>query len=461
MAKINFDPELMRNIKIIYGDANLDGRTLKQLYQTWKTNPEIIKRTAQQKMPELKMASFNIQSSALPNSLKMQTQEIANDDLSRISSFDEAFNIANQKNLKTFIWKKTKANPSGLYAVITDSNKPTTKLIQKSKTPVKEISQEEKIPISVEGNQTNNGQNRKTEQSQSKPLFTVSQIPQFDYQDNIEYPNLRTSLIGTTWGAGMPTIIGENQVASKQNRKAEQSQSSSQVNNAQATINRYTMGNTVRGGDFGINRGLQKLFNYFGDVWNSRKSEAKPLTLSPGSTTKFQQGGAINNQQELQKAFMAYLIQDAQAQGIQLQSEQDLQAYAKQLGEKGLKAKYQEFIQKMQGGVMAKFGAKLEYIRKLKGICPEGYELKFFKQGGSICKVCEKGEKLKQKEFISKNDTVHVNGRPYDLTGKHKQYPKLTNDKYRKLPTSKQTDIDLKDQARKDKCGAKLKKKKK
>lgn len=38
------------------------------------------------------------------------------------------------------------------------------------------------------------------------------------------------------------------------------------------------------------------------------------------------------NQEELQKAFMAYLIQDAAAQGIQVQSEQDLQAYAEQLG---------------------------------------------------------------------------------------------------------------------------------
>ena len=75
------------------------------------------------------------------------------------------------------------------------------------------------------------------------------------------------------------------------------------------------------------------------------------------------------NQEELRKAFMAYLIQDAQAQGIQLQSEQDLQAYAEQLGEDGIKAKYQEFIQKMQGGVMARLGAKLEYYKKLKGVC--------------------------------------------------------------------------------------------
>lgn len=99
------------------------------------------------------------------------------------------------------------------------------------------------------------------------------------------------------------------------------------------------------------------------------------------------------NQEELQKAFMAYLIQDAAAQGIQIQSEQDLQAYAEQLGEDGIKAKYQEFMQKMQGGVMARLGAKLEYYKKLKGVCPEGEELVYFKQGGRICKACQKARK--------------------------------------------------------------------
>lgn len=166
-----------------------------------------------------------------------------------------------------------------------------------------------------------------------------------------------------------------------------------QLHQTWAPTSRYTMGNTVQGGDFGIHRGLQRLFNYLGDVWNSRKSEAKPLTLSPGHTTKFQQGGTMNNQQELQKAFVAYLIQDAQSQGVQIQSEQDLQAYAEQLGEDGIKAKYQEFMQKMQGGVMARLGAKLEYYKKLKGVCPEGEELVYFKQGGRICKACQKAQK--------------------------------------------------------------------
>lgn len=39
---------------------------------------------------------------------------------------------------------------------------------------------------------------------------------------------------------------------------------------------------------------------------------------------------------------------------------------------------------------MAKQGAKLQYIKRLRGECPEGYELKMFKAGGRICKKCMK-----------------------------------------------------------------------
>jgi hypothetical protein len=149
---------------------------------------------------------------------------------------------------------------------------------------------------------------------------------------------------------------------------------------------------------------------------------------SGGIINKYKQGNRMNNEQELQKAFMAYLIEDAAAQGVQIQSEQDLQAYAQQLGEEGLKAKYQEFIQKMQGGqgIKAALGAKLNYIRKIKGMCPDGQETYFFKEGGSIksgCKPCmakaQKGQELKKKgnavdqfkdRHINSNDTVWADG---------------------------------------------------
>lgn len=346
MAKVQFDPELMRNIKIIYGDADLDERTLRQLHQTWATNPDIIRRTAQQKMPKLQEAYFDApEMPSLPTRLEpLPTAEIAQDDLRGVKDFKTAFRAARERGLKQFMW--------GNSVYTTDLGQPSSKPKQPS----------------------------------------TIQIPQSDTQISIEAPDLIATTKGTTWGRGIPTITGGSQPASEQAR-AEQPSSKPKVNPVQATTSRYTMGNTVQGGDFGIHRGLQRLFNYLGDVWNSRKSEAKPLTLSPGHTTKFQQGGTMNNQQELQKAFVAYLIQDAQSQGVQIQSEQDLQAYAEQLGEDGIKAKYQEFMQKMQGGVMARLGAKLEYYKKLKGVCPEGEELVYFKQGGRICKACQKAQK--------------------------------------------------------------------
>lgn len=346
MAKVQFDPELMRNIKIIYGDADLDERTLRQLHQTWATNPDIIRRTAQQKMPKLQEAYFDApEMPSLPTRLEpLPTAEIAQDDLRGVKDLKTAFRAARERGLKQFMW--------GNSVYTTDLGQPSSKPKQPS----------------------------------------TIQIPQSDTQISIEAPDLIATTKGTTWGRGIPTITGGSQPASEQTR-AEQPSSKPKVNPVQATTSRYTMGNTVQGGDFGIHRGLQRLFNYLGDEWNSRKSEAKPLTLSPGHTTKFQQGGTMNNQQELQKAFVAYLIQDAQSQGVQIQSEQDLQAYAEQLGEDGIKAKYQEFMQKMQGGVMARLGAKLEYYKKLKGVCPEGEELVYFKQGGRICKACQKAQK--------------------------------------------------------------------
>ena len=346
MAKVQFDPELMRNIKIIYGDADLDERTLRQLHQTWATNPDIIRRTAQQKMPKLQEAYFDApEMPSLPTRLEpLPTAEIAQDDLRGVKDFKTAFRAARERGLKQFMW--------GNSVYTTDLGQPSSKPKQPS----------------------------------------TIQIPQSDTQISIEAPDLIATTKGTTWGRGIPTITGGSQPASEQTR-AEQPSSKPKVNPVQATTSRYTMGKTVQGGDFGIHRELQRLFNYLGDVWNSRKSEAKPLTLSPGHTIKFQQGGTMNNQQELQKAFVAYLIQDAQSQGVQIQSEQDLQAYAEQLGEDGIKAKYQEFMQKMQGGVMARLGAKLEYYKKLKGVCPEGEELVYFKQGGRICKACQKAQK--------------------------------------------------------------------
>ena len=56
----------------------------------------------------------------------------------------------------------------------------------------------------------------------------------------------------------------------------------------------------------------------------------------------------------------------------------------------------QQVIQQAQGATpSARLGAKLTYLKKLKGICPEGQELQFFKIGGKVCKACV-GKKMQK-----------------------------------------------------------------
>jgi hypothetical protein len=51
-----------------------------------------------------------------------------------------------------------------------------------------------------------------------------------------------------------------------------------------------------------------------------------------------------------------------------------------------------QIANQMQGGApqSARNGAKLNYIKRLKGECPEGYEMTYFKAGGKVCKKCQK-----------------------------------------------------------------------
>ena len=52
----------------------------------------------------------------------------------------------------------------------------------------------------------------------------------------------------------------------------------------------------------------------------------------------------------------------------------------------------QQVVQQQQTPSM-KLGAKINYIKSLRGQCPDGYEMKYFKRGGRICKECMKKQK--------------------------------------------------------------------
>ena len=56
-----------------------------------------------------------------------------------------------------------------------------------------------------------------------------------------------------------------------------------------------------------------------------------------------------------------------------------------------------EIIKKVNASQKAAHGAKLQYIKKLQGICPEGYEMAYFKAGGKVCSKCMKVQKKVKK----------------------------------------------------------------
>lgn len=167
-------------------------------------------------------------------------------------------------------------------------------------------------------------------------------------------------------------------------------------------------------------------------ILKKRFDEAKSVS----SPSKKQQGGQLNmNEQELQQAFIQFLAQKTGAK-----TQQELEAAIQQLGEEGLKQAYAEFMQLIQQQQVqaAKFGAKINYIKKLRGQCPDGYDLQYYKSGGQLCKKCIK------KQIMQEGGNA-----PQDPIDQFKCGRKIKKKKCEAGGT-----VDM------DKCGAKMKKKK-
>ena len=179
------------------------------------------------------------------------------------------------------------------------------------------------------------------------------------------------------------------------------------------------------------------------DLFEAHPVKPKTFTFNTNSfgtnifgTPKKQQGGQLNmNEQELQQAFLQYLMQKTGAQ-----NEQQLEQVVQQLGEDGLKQAYAQFMQEMQQQQIraAKFGAKLNYIRKLNGQCPEGMEMYYYKQGGRLCRKCMQ---VKQNE-------------------EEIEYPSNPIDAFKCGRKIKKKKCEIGGTVDMDKCGAKTKKKK-
>lgn len=102
----------------------------------------------------------------------------------------------------------------------------------------------------------------------------------------------------------------------------------------------------------------------------------------------------------------------------------------------------QKVIQAMQAqqGVKAQLGAKLAYINKLKGICPEGSEKVYLKNGGCMCKQkVQKGAELKKKD--NKMNAIQKFKAEKGIKTKV-AYHDIDKKTYEKLPESTRNDAD-------------------
>ena len=112
------------------------------------------------------------------------------------------------------------------------------------------------------------------------------------------------------------------------------------------------------------------------------------------NVNKFQQGGQAQKEMQIIKTIIDGINQEnpeilQQLSQLDKQQQQQVLQVISQLAQQG-DASAQQAITKLQGGKKAKLGAKLNYVRKIKGLCPEDEELVYMKKGGRMCPVCQK-----------------------------------------------------------------------
>lgn len=165
-----------------------------------------------------------------------------------------------------------------------------------------------------------------------------------------------------------------------------------------------------------------------------------------GGLSKFQQGGTVNSQEQALLYATFGMMGYAESQGAEIDFESALTQVIEvsrsqpealqqimqnkgliEAGAKSLQAKDPNlFKQLQQPGTLNKIvsqlsqkvpfkqqktkkamkGTKLDYIKELKGICPEGFEITYQAMGGHICPVCKQkkideakcGKKMKKHE---------------------------------------------------------------
>lgn len=151
--------------------------------------------------------------------------------------------------------------------------------------------------------------------------------------------------------------------------------------------------------------------NYGDEILNTWQENFKSggiLNYNNMYYNKYQDGGAAPSGDDQQQQIVALVQAAMQGDDDAQQTIQQIQQAANQGDEQASQVLQviQQIVQQMQGGQedqsnqtpAARFGAKLNYLRHLKGECPQGTHLEYFKAGGVLCKKCIENNK-KQMEI--------------------------------------------------------------
>lgn len=176
-------------------------------------------------------------------------------------------------------------------------------------------------------------------------------------------------------------------------------------------IARYNPGNIVSSYQ-GVNNNNSKVFDFI----DPKQTNSDLLSNKFGGQLmyKYQIGGEMpqqqnagtddDMQQQVEQLVQAAMSGDEEANKV-IQSIQEAAQQGDQQAAQMMEM-IQSVAQQMQQGqapVSAKYGAKLNYIARLRGECPNGYHMEYFKAGGRICKKCQKDmQRAARKEKIEK-----------------------------------------------------------
>lgn len=424
----NYSLDFRSYLKKIYGNNELEEKVLNRLAEVWKKNPSFIINTANEKtkaaddkaLQERRAAEerrrnarsqWNQDNAKYAVKVEPKEEPAPSNDFSNIANFNEAFRQASKAGLKTFVWKKTKGNPSGLFSTEvaskqSETEKPALKSKEKKSgesTPASKVQPQTKKDYAFNGSHIDLGKFPYVEDAddnfdpkdpdQNFPefgpgaqLFINPDPADYGYGYPILYPfdNLVTYDITDKYKDGTP-IVNMN----------------IPVN---AEVPEITGSNGSEFGKWYKSNRLkeqEKRDEYF---------RRKGMYKKGGTMNKvnyFSQGGTAQNGQA--DAFMQAVLQgDSDAIGQLIEA-------AKQ-GDKNADKLIQTILQEDKKGnqqvtkaasvikqllnqtTSAKWGSKLQYIRSLK-----------FAKGGKSCPVCEQ-QKVEMKKCGGKKAKKHYFG---------------------------------------------------